>query len=102
MTLDKYMFCWHRELLTQTKRQIHLTSHEHLQRDVKWVIHTKQGQGDVTNSYTKKKILEEPVSPSEDQAEQGADENEDLVEHGWVGPLDCSVDVILPNNDSRL
>lgn len=25
---------------------------------------------------------EEAVSPSEDQAEQGADQNEDLVEHG--------------------
>lgn len=35
-------------------------------------------------------------SPSEDQAEQGADQNEDLVEHGRVGPLDGSVDVILP------
>lgn len=28
------------------------------------------------------KILEDAVSPSEDQAEQGADQNEDLVEHG--------------------
>lgn len=36
------------------------------------------------------------ASPCEDQAEQGADQNEDLVEHGWVCPLDRSVDVILP------
>lgn len=28
------------------------------------------------------KILEGAVSPSEDQAEKGADQNEDLVEHG--------------------
>lgn len=35
-------------------------------------------------------------SPGEDQAEQRADENENLVEHGRVGPLDHPVDVILP------
>lgn len=46
------------------------------------------------------KFLEEAFSPSEDQAEQGADQNEDLVEHGWVGPLDRSVDIILPSNNS--
>lgn len=40
--------------------------------------------------------------PCEDQAQQCADQNEDLVEHGWVGPLDCSVDIILPNSESVL
>ena len=55
---------------------------------------------DLTNRQTN--IVEEAASPSEDQAEQGADENEDLVEHGRVGPLDCSVDVILPDNNSTL
>ena len=39
--------------------------------------------------------MEEAASPSEHQAEQGADENKDLVEHGWVGPLDGSVHIIL-------
>lgn len=39
------------------------------------------------------------ASPGEDEAEQGADENEDLVEHGRVRPLNCSVDIVLHQND---
>lgn len=33
--------------------------------------------------------------PGEDQTHQGADEDEHLVEHGRVGPLDGTVEVIL-------
>lgn len=46
--------------------------------------------------------LEKSASPGEDEAEQGADENEDLVEHGRVRPLDCSVDVILHQNEKSI
>lgn len=35
------------------------------------------------------------LSPGEDEAEQGADENEHLVEHGRVCSLNRSVQVIL-------
>lgn len=34
--------------------------------------------------------------PSEDQTQQRADEDEHLVEHGRVGPLDGAVEVVLP------
>lgn len=34
-------------------------------------------------------------SPSENQTQQGADEDEHLVEHGRVGPLDGTVEIIL-------
>lgn len=34
-------------------------------------------------------------SPSENQTQQGADENEHLVEHSRMGPLDGPVEVIL-------
>lgn len=44
------------------------------------------------------KIKTKSGSPSKDQAEQGADQNEHLVEHGRVGPLDGPVDVILPDD----
>ena len=34
-------------------------------------------------------------SPSENQTEQGADEDEHLVEHGRVRPLDGTMEIIL-------
>lgn len=34
--------------------------------------------------------------PGKDQTEQRADEDEHLVEHGRVGPLDGTVEVVLP------
>lgn len=37
----------------------------------------------------------EHSSPGEDQTEQGADEDEHLVEHGRVGTLDGTVKIIL-------
>lgn len=40
-------------------------------------------------------VRPEVHSPSENQTEQGADEDEDLVEHGGVGPLDGTMEVIL-------
>lgn len=45
------------------------------------------------NGFT---VPAEAGSPSEDEAEQGADQNEDLVKHGRVGPLDRSMDIVLP------
>lgn len=38
---------------------------------------------------------ENVLSPSEHQTQQGADEDEHLVEHGRVGPLDGSMEIIL-------
>lgn len=34
-------------------------------------------------------------SPCENQTQQGADEDEHLIEHGRVGPLDGTVEIIL-------
>lgn len=34
--------------------------------------------------------------PGKNQTQQRADEDEDLIEHGRVGPLDGAVEVVLP------
>lgn len=46
-------------------------------------------------------ISEDVALPSKDEAQQGANENDDLVEHGRVCPLDCSVNIILHHNEKH-
>lgn len=40
-------------------------------------------------------MTKKPYSPGENKTQQCADKNEDLVEHGRMGPLDGPVEVIL-------